>query len=190
MEFRGVLLGATKEGTLVFANIHVGGEHRNHFSVSFDEVRPVEVTDEYLKENVVEMIEGMGALSTLEMLEAYDCRPSELVDYYMRDLLQNYGVDGILDISLYPESFSIKGYDDEIYFESEGCGQHDTRDILIPIDLEFSEWLHSLWYTYHLQQLTEEEYGNISRVIEEYLSTIEEYKWIKEWLIENEELWS
>ena len=182
---RKILLGATEDGTIVFANVEI---RERIFSASFDEVRPVEVTDEYLRERVEGMLDCMDALSTLEMLEAYGCRPSELVDYFIRDQLWNWGVEGILDISLYPESFSIEGYDGEIYFESESCGQHDTREYLIPINKEFSEWLHSLWDTHHLCSLTDEEVDNVERIIREYedeVGDIEE--WIQNWF---EEEWS
>ncbi len=182
-----ILLGATEDGTIVFANVEIR-ERNGEFSASFDEVRPVEVTDEYLRERVEVMLECMSKDELLNMLEDYDCRPSELVDYFMRDQLWNYGVEGILDISLYPESFSIEGYDDEIYFESESCGQHDTREYLIPINKEFSEWLHSLWDTYHLCSLTDEEVDNVIKRIKEYedeVGDIEE--WIQNWL---EEEWS
>lgn len=189
MEFKKVLLGATKEGTLVFADIHVGGEHRNYFSVSFSEVRPFLATNEFLRERAEDYLEGCDKESLYDMCEIFNCKPSDLVDELVGET--NYmGIWSLVDISLYPESYLIDGYEDEVYFESYGCGQHDTREYLIPIDPEFSEWLHSLWDSYHLQQLTEKEYGNISRVIEEYLGTIEENEWIKEWLMENEELWS
>jgi len=186
---RKILLGATEEGTIVFANVEIRERNgEKTFSASFDEVRPVEVTDEYLRERVEGMLEIMDALSTLEMLEAYDCRPSELVDYYMRDRLQDCGVADILDISLYPESFSIEGHEDEIYFESESCGQHDTREYLIPINKEFSEWLHSLWDTYHLKQLPEEEVDNVIKRIKEYENEVGDIEgWIQNWL---EEEWS
>lgn len=192
MEFRDVLLGATKEGTLVFADIHVGGEHRNYFSVSFSEVRPFLATNEFLRERAESYIDGMDKEFLYDLCERFDCKPSELVDELVKQTYME-GIESLVDISLYPESYFIDGYDDEVYFESDGCGQCDTRDILVPIDPEFSEWLHSLWDTYHLQKLTEEEYGNISRVINEYLDKLEEigeYEWIKNWLMENEELWS
>ena len=190
MKFRNVLLGATKEGTLVFANIHVGGEgYRDYFSVSFSEVRPFLATNEFLEVRAEDYIYGMDKESLYDMCERFDCKPSDLVDELVGEA--NYiGIWSLVDISLYPECYSIEGCDDEVYFESESCGQHDTRDYLIPIDPEFSEWLHSLWDTYHLCSLTDEEYGNIKAKVEEYLNTIEEYEWIKEWLMENEELWS
>ena len=188
---RKILLGATEEGTIVFANVEIRERNgEKTFSASFDEVRPVEVTDEYLRERVEVMLECMSNGELFSMLEDYDCRPSELVDYFMRDQLRNFGVEGILDVSLYPESFFIEGHEDEIYFESESCGQHDTREYLIPINKEFSDWLHSLWDTYHLKQLPEEVYDNIKDKVEEYLDTFDESEWIEKWLIENEELWS
>lgn len=190
MEFRKVLLGGTEEGTLVFANIHVGGEGcRDYFSVSFSEVRPFLATDEFLRERAEDYIDGCNIESLYDMCQEFNCAPSDLVEELLGEA--NYiGIESLVDISLYPESYSIDGYEDEVYFESWGCGQHDTRDRLIPIDPEFSEWLHSLWDTYHLQQLTEEEYGNIETKVEEYLDTIDEHEWIKEWLMENEEVWS
>lgn len=185
---RKILLGATEDGTIVFANVHIGGEHKNFFSVSFSEVRPFLATNEFLRERAENFLDGCDREYLYDLCERFDCRPSELVDHYMRDQLEYFGVEGIVDISLYPESFSIDGYEDEIYFESESCGQDDTRDILIPIDPEFSEWLHSLWDTYHLKQLPEEEVDNVIKRIEEYedeVGDIEE--WIQNWL---EEEWS
>ena len=160
-EFRDVLLGGTEEGTLVFADIHVGGEHRDYFSVSFSEVSPFLATDEFLRERAEGYIDSMDKEFLYDMCERFDCKPSKLVDELVGEA--NYiGIESLVDIFLYPESFSIGDYEDDVYFESDGCGQHDTRDSLVPIDSEFSEWLHSLWDTYHLEKLTEEEYGNIS----------------------------
>lgn len=188
-EFKKVLLGATKDGTLVFADIRVGGEHRNYFSISFSEVRPFLATDEFLRERAENYIDDVDKEFLDDLCERFDCKPSDLVDELVGEA--NYlGIEALVDISLYPESYSIDGYEDDVYFESEGCGQHDTRDILIPINKEFSEWLHSLWDTYHLKEMTAEEYGNIETKVREYIGSLDEYEWIKEWLMENEEEWS
>lgn len=183
---RKILLGTTKEGTIVFADVEIRERNGEKiFSTSFSEVIPVEVTGEYLRERAEEILEGMNKDDLYCMLEDYDCRPSELVDYFIQDMLQNYGVEGILDVSLYPESFSVIGYDDEIYFESVRCGQCDTRDILLPINEEFSEWLHSLWDTYHLKQLTDDEVDNVIKRIEDYENEVGDIEeWIQNWLEE------
>lgn len=189
MEFSEVLLGGTEEGTLVFADIRIGGEYRNYFSVSFSEVRPFLATDEFLRERAENYVDDVDKEFLEALCEWFNCKLSELADELVGEA-NSIGLELLVDISLYPESYSIEGYGDEVYFESESCGQHDTREYLIPIDPEFSEWLHSLWDTYHLQQLTEEEYGNIKDKVEEYLGTFDEREWIEKWLIENEELWS
>ena len=189
MEFRKVLLGGTEEGTLVFADIHVGGEHRDYFSASFSEVRPFLATNEFLEERAESYIDCMDKESLYDMCERFNCAPSALTDELIGEC--NYlGIESLVDISLYPESYRVGDYEDDVYFESDGCGQNDTRDRLVPIDSEFSEWLHSLWDTYHLEKLTEEEYGNITRVIEEYISKVRYDYWIQNWLEENEEEWS
>lgn len=192
MEFRKVLLGGTEEGTLVFADIHVGGEHRDYFSVSFSEVRPFLATNEYLEMRAESFIDCGDKEFLYDMCERFNCAPGALVDELVGEA--NYiGIESLVDISLYAESYRMDGYNDDVYFESDGCGQHDTREKLIPIDPEFSEWLHSLWDTYHLQKLTEEEYGNIIIKVSKYegeLEDIGENKWIKDWLMENEEVWS
>jgi len=187
---REILLGATEDGTIVFANVEIReGNGERIVSASFDEVRPFLATYEFLRERAENYIDGVDKEFLYDLCERFDCKPSELADELVDEA--NYiGIELLVDISLYPESYSIEGYGDEIYFESESCGQHDTRDILIPIDPEFSEWLHSLWDTYHLKQLPEEEYGNIEDKVEEYLGTFDESEWIEKWLIENEELWS
>ena len=195
IEFRNVLLGATTEGTLVFANIKVGGTregYNDYFSASFSEVRPFLATYDYLRERAENYLYCGDKEFLYDMCERFDCRPSDLVDELVGEA--NYlGIEALVDVSLYTKSYRIGDYEDDIYFESEGGGQNDTRDILVPIDSEFSEWLHSLWDTSHLEKLTEEEYGNIIIKVSKYegeLEDIGEHEWIKDWLMENEELWS
>ena len=194
-EFRDVLLGATEEGTLVFADINVGGRwegSRDYFSASFSVVRPFLATNEYLEMRAESYLDCGDKEFLYDMCERFDCSPNNLVDELVGEA--NYiGIESLVDISLYSETYRLDGYEDDMYFESEGGGQSDTRDRLIPIDSEFSEWLHSLWDTYHLQKLTEEEYGNIIIKVSKYegeLEDVGEYKWIEKWLIDNEELWS
>lgn len=145
-----ILLGVTKEGTLVFADIHLGGEgYRDYFSVSFNEVRPFLATNEFLRERAENYIDGADKEFLYDLCERFDCKPSELADELVGEA--NYmGIESLVDISLYPESYSIDGYSDEVYFESDGCGQLDIREYLIPINKEFSDWLHSLWDNHHL----------------------------------------
>ena len=169
-----VLLGATKNNTLVFADI----ECEDYFSVSFSEVEPIAVDDDYLRERIRDLVEyGLRDKVVLEMLKKYDCRPSELVD----ELVARYDIEEIIDISPYPESFDgiVKGK--TIYFESIACGQLDTREYLIPIDKKFTDWLFDIWNKYHLKEDYPKE--QIVCVVEDYLYRLgDERQWIENWL--------
>ena len=78
MEFRKVLLGGTEEGTLVFADIHLGGEgYRDYFSVSFSEVRPFLATNEFLRERAENFLDGADKEFLYDLCERFDCKPSE-----------------------------------------------------------------------------------------------------------------
>lgn len=178
-----VLMGATKEGNIVFANIYLGSASRDYFSVSFDEVHPIEATNHLFRECALNNIDCLDSGDKYDLCEEYDCKPSALVDVYMERQLSNYGVEGLIDISLYPESFSIEGYEDDIYFESASCGQHDTRKELIPIVPSFSEWLHCMWDEKHLKPITDDEVQGFKQVISDYIEKIgDEEEWIKNWL--------
>ena len=166
-----VLLGATKNNTLVFADI----ECKDYFSVSFSEVEPVEVDDYILRERIRDIVEYvMDDDVVLEMIKEYNCKPSDLCD----ELLARCDIEEIIDISLYPESFDVQ--DKTIYFESMACGQLDTREYLIPIDKKFSDWLFERWDKYHLKEDYPKE--QIVCTVEDYLHRLDKRQWIENWL--------
>jgi len=169
-----VLLGVTRDNTMVFADI----ECKDYLSISFSEVQPIEVDDDYLRECIRDLVEfGMGDEVVLGMLKKYDCKPSELVDVMMNFL----HIEEIIDISLYPESFDGIVKDKTIYFESMACGQLDidTRD-LIPIDKKFFDMLTGWWDEYHLKEDYPKE--QIVCTVEDYLHRLDERQWIENWL--------
>jgi hypothetical protein len=178
-----VLMGATTNNSIIFANIGLPNEYRKNFSVSFDEVIPVVASDEYLKIMAENLVDGLGNADKYNLCETYDCEPSELVDNYMHEQLMTYGVEGLLDISLYSESFRIDGINDDIYFESVGCGQNDTRNILIPINEITSDWLHFNWEKYHLKEIGNEKIKIFKGILDKYADEIgNEEEWIENWL--------
>ena len=180
-------MGATKDMTLVFANIRVSDEHRNYFSVSFSEVSPFIASDEYLRERFRGKVDSFDKVDRYDLCERFDCKPSELEDVMFWDIY-NYGtVEDIVDITLYPESYYIEGIDDLIYFESMGCGQMDTRDRLIPIDPEFSEWLHNMWCKYHLKVISDDYKEKTTKKVMKYLDQLNKEEWIQNWLEENKD---
>lgn len=179
-----MLLGATKEGTLVFANIEIRGDERI-FSVSFNEVRPFIASDTYLKERLEGIFDDYDCDYKLRLLQDYDCKYSELLDEHYSQIMRYDGVEGIMDISLYPESFQVSDIDDDIYFDSVSCGQGDYREQLIPINHIFTECVFILWDKYHLNNICKEKYIAIEKAIKEYTSSFNEEEWVKNWLEEN-----
>ncbi len=169
--FNTALLGATKNNTLVFADIKC----KDYFSVSFSEVEPIAVDDEYLRERIRDIVDGLSDEVVFEMLKKYDCRPSELVD----ELVARYDIDGIIDISLYPESYDGIVTGKTIYFESIAWGQPIKH--LIPIDKKFTDWLFDIRAIF----FEKEEYPKeqIVCAVEDYLYRLgDERQWIENWL--------
>lgn len=183
-----VLLGATKDKELVFANFEV--TKRNgypEFTASFDCVRPFRESEVDYKAYCEEYLDTMDAAEKLYLLEKYDCRPSELSDCLMNDLdfLRidlGYDVMAIIDCSLYPEIMFIDGED--WYFESSACGQHDTRDHMeIYTNKLLYDQVHELWDKYHLREVGED----IIEAVEELkrrFDEIDEEQWIEDYIRE------
>lgn len=171
-------MGSTINETLVFANIDMYTGTRKDFAVSFKEVAPFIASDDYIRERAENAIDSYDKETLYDLCERYQCAPNDLVDNYVDE-----GIDYVVDISLYPESFQIKGINDDIYFDSVACGQHDTRKDLIPINTEFSDWLHKMWDEHHLKVLPKElENEVIENVLKYILLLGDEEQWIKNWL--------
>ena len=166
-----VVLGKTEEDSIIIANIDV--RESKEFSVSFDEIAPFEATEEYLKAYFEGYIEQLDESTVFDLLKQYDCPYSELEERVFNDSLYYDGVEGIMDISLYPENFTIEGFEDDIYFESWGCGQGDHRKSIIPLDKKFSDKLHKLWDEYHLEKIPTEILNELKQEIEQYQKKFE-----------------
>ncbi len=173
-----ILVGDTINKSIVFAEITVDDNSDKHFSVCFSEVEPFIATYEFLKERAEGYVESMDVDSLKRTLQWHDCKIDQLADELVAG-----DIEELIDISLYPNWFTIEGIEDSIYFESVAVGQHDTRDILVPIDKEFSDWIHTMWDAYHLQKLPELLKIGTRQKIEEYVAKIgDEEELIKEWL--------
>ena len=173
-----LLIATTERKELVFANIET---NRKYFSICFDEVYAIEVSSEYLKERLENNLECYDKESLFELCETYDCSPSELAD----KMYINLTVEEIIDISLFPDEFRVNGVDDSIYFESNGCGQHDTRGFSTPINEHIYNMIHDAWDAWHLKSLEEinpEKLNSFIEQIEEYEQTFDETDTIQNFL--------
>ena len=144
-----ILLGATKNNELVFAEFGISNRNEHpKFTASFDAVRPFDGGSIDLVKRWENYLAECEAYELRELLDKYDCRLSELAEMMADDM----GIDGAIDCSLYPETYTIDGID--WYFESVGCGQHDTRGEMAEyVNEDAYNALHELWDKYHLKKV-------------------------------------
>lgn len=174
------MLGSTTNNNIVFAQIEIRNKYTNHFTVCFTEVCPFIASEEVMEELAEWKIEELAIdlILLTELLNYYDCTSENLHEYLMKE-----SVDELIDISLYPKSYVVAGINDPIYFESDAYGQHNTRKKLIPIDKEFSDWLHKMWDEYHMCILTKKLRESTESKITEYIEKLgSEEDWIQNWL--------
>jgi len=147
-----IILGITKNNTIVIANV----KNDNYFSISFDEVEPFIITDDIIDERIDEFVEEYASYENININKARKIINNEY---------DNYGIEGLFDISLYSESFLVD--DDEMYFLSVGCGQLDCRnDIIKHEHKELTEKIFQLWDKYHLQKVDNMEITDLFYEIE------------------------
>ena len=179
------LLGATKDGELVFGEFEIININRHsEFTARFDIVRPFNEKDVDLVDYFDDFAGNYGKEYAYDLCERYHCAPQDLAQELADEC--NDPRDA-LDCSLYPEEIEIDG--DFWYFESESCGQHDTRKEMDEyVNKEAYDLLHELWDLYHLKNISE--INDFVRVKEsiEYIKKaldVDEKEWIKDYIERN-----
>lgn len=170
MRNKGVLLGSTRNGELVLADIEIryaNWRKAYTFTVSFNSVRPFNVeqfdVEGYWRDN----IDYLDKDTVLNALESFDCKYSELPEYMADDL----GIEGTVDCSNDIDWVTIDG--DDWAFELVSCGQHDTRGEMFEfIDQAAYDELHKLWDKYHLHALTEDKAREIHSACDSILDRL------------------
>ena len=177
-----ILLGATELNELVFANISIreNKKFRNKmFSISFSLVTPTIIDTSYLYERFTSLIEDLPKEDLYDLCEQYNVAPSNLID----TLFAYTTPDEILDLSLFPEQIEVNG--DEWVFESAGCGQVETRNLMSEyIDKDAYYKLMTLWDNYHLQPVDDDTIRELETIIEK-LNEVDQMEWIQDYIIEN-----
>lgn len=160
------LIGTTKDKELVFAEV----ENKNYFSTCFSSVMPFIVTADRCRDVAEDYADPgmMGYDVIYNLLEEYDCSPSELPD----KIAENSCVEDLFDISLYPETYSIHG--DDWYFESVGCGQQDLTEELAEVVSPEVYRLLGFWKTHHLKTLTNAEEAEINSIVNNIIAAVED----------------
>lgn len=120
-----ILLGVDKEDCIVFAEVEIYKDRNGkkyEFTMSCDTVHPFNGTMFDLSDYVEGWADSIDGRTKLDLLERFDCKPSDLVDELIRE---DDDIRTWVDCSLYPYYITIDN--DDWYFESWGCGQHDPR---------------------------------------------------------------
>lgn len=177
------LLGANCDNEIVFGEFKV--THRNgypEFAASFFTVRPFNGENYDLENYYDGYVEDMDAQTTVDFLKQYDCSPRELAGKLADECND---VRDALDCSLYPEEFDVDG--ESWFFESSGCGQHDTRNEMEEIiNPEAYELLHKLWDAYHLKKVDNDVIKQVED-LHETLSEVNEEEWITDYIKRHKE---
>ena len=165
------LIVGKKYGDFVLIDISKREKEDGRYEISFtgSEVIPVVMTDEFLLDGAKDLIDNMkdSAPNMLkEYLEESEVTINELPDY----LISTLGVEGIFDISLYPESYPNSEGED-VHFLSSGCGQISLDEVEF-FDEEFGEFIRVMWETYHLKTVDKEVVELIERKLDKYLEVI------------------
>lgn len=155
---KSVLLGATKDGEIVFGDVEVTWRNGyREFSASFDTVRPFLKDDFDLTGYVAGYCDEMDYETLYNMCKEHDCSPNDLVDVLAEE------VDDIqewLDCSLFSSEIEANG---ECYlFESVGAGQQDTREEMEKYtNKNVYDFIMKMWDNYHLKEITEEQENDL-----------------------------
>lgn len=180
--FNNILLGLTVDGEFVFANV----ERRDGmFSASYNVVVPFVWDDEVAYDRAESMVDNLDDATRLDLLEQYDCRPSELVEY----IADRWDVEELVDISLYSESFYNRK-DDVIYFESDSCGQVDVDrfDYEFKIDEKLFSMIVGTWREFHLKQIDDVMWSRLESLLKTYEDLIDTDTQVEEWLDASENI--
>lgn len=178
--FNNYLIGATKNHEIVFANFGIrqcgNGNEQPRFSASFDTVMPFDADTFDFTSYCDMFVSEMDKDCLWEECDAYDCKPSELA----RRMANCCDVMEIIDCSIYPECYDIDGHD--WYFESVGCGQHDTRNDIEEIThIDAYNKLHELWDNYHLKPVDDSIAKQVERLATSF-AKIDEVEWITDYI--------
>ena len=178
------LLGTTEDNEIAFGEFEIRDRNgHREFSASFNTVKPFDGQDFDLEDYVDDSYSrgNLGDSAYLDLLETYDCSPSELTE----NVISDYGQDPreYLDCSVYPEWYSINNHD--WYFETIGCGQQDLRNKMnLYTNEEAVKKLFELWDLYHLGPVSANTETEIENLVEQF-SKIDEIAWITNFIKEH-----
>ena len=181
------IIGFSEDHELIIGEFRVSDWNgRREFASSFNSVAPFIATEDYILERIESSLDGISEGEKYSLCEQYDLKPSELVDF----IYTNDGIEGAIDISVFPESYYIESIDEDVYFESMSGGQHDWRKDFgngtYFVDKEFLDLIMETWDNYHLKKINQDLVDEITELYEKeksknYTDFIQKYleEWVK-----------
>lgn len=181
---RRIFLGFTKDDEIVFGEIEFNNQ--NEFTASFDVSYPIELGENEQYDYYENFIDEMDKEYIFQLLDEYNCAPSELAEKLVNDT----PISETFDNSLYPEEFdSVEGVNETVYFLASRCGQADTRDLMqIYTDKSIYDMIHELWDKYHLKgsiDSNNEDYNKVNKLLDDidlFNSENDEREIVENWL--------
>jgi len=148
------VIGVNSQGNFIFADVNLrwSDEKGITFSASFDEVKPVVLTDALVRSRTRSIIQSMPEQS-LSMLDLLDMTIEDAVDKFLNR--RNFQIEDVMDISLHSKFYWIDGVEEDIVMESVGCGQLDIDKMEIDYFYpSMAEYLIDLWLCNHLDTIS------------------------------------
>ena len=172
-----ILLGATLDNEIVFANINI--RENKTFSVSFSLLAPTKIDNDYLLERFTSLMDSLSKEDLYDLCVQHNCPPSNLID----ELFYYSNVEDILDISTFPEEVEVNG--DNFVFETVSCGQCETRNLMSEyVDKDAYMRLITLWKAYHLQTIDDYIIKEVKTIIEK-LNEVDSMEFIQDYIKES-----
>lgn len=178
MTYNKYLLGSTKDNDLVFGQFEITNQRGGaEFSAMFDVVRPFRGSSIDATEIWEDRLYYYDNDWKYQLCDEFDCSPSELVGNLVNEY---HDVMDLIDCSLYDEVYTIDNED--WYFESEACGQHDSSDEMLEyVNKDAYDALMGLWNSYHLKQVDDSIVEKVKQIGSE-LADVDEETWITDFI--------
>lgn len=158
-----LVIGTNDNDTVVVMDInyYINKSGIKELACSFNIIEARKLSCSSIEDDVKEQIECMDNDTRLDLLDTFDCKPSELLQI----LIDRYDVyengDIYTDFGLYQDNNDI-----QYFFNINACGQCDPRDLdnFKPINSNVYKLLE-FWSKYHLKSTPQSVFDEITTIL-------------------------
>jgi len=153
---RSQFMGTTENGTFVFMNVEINlsSEDELIFTANFDEVAPIILNHENLKNRAITIVECIEPSKLEELGIQQGLSLEEAAEQFINR--RGFYCEEVVDMSLTNHLFFLEDIsDDDIALETVGCGQEDyTGRFKREFDGQANDDILRLWKAKHMKQIT------------------------------------